>query len=54
MLTVMIVGLAMGSTVVIGKAVEPGKAGNCISDRKYGNFIYGSGSGFYCAASGIR
>ena len=50
MLTVMIVGLAMGSTVVIGKAVGARKK----QDRKYGNFIYGSGSGFYCAASGIR
>ena len=51
MLTVMIVGLAMGSTVGGG---SPEKAGDCISDRKYGNFIYGSGSGFYCAVSGIR
>lgn len=33
---------------------SPEKAGDCISDRKYGNFIYGSGSGFYCAVSGIR
>ena len=55
MLTVMIVGLAMGfhSSDREGGG-SPEKAGNCISDRKYGNFIYGSGSGFYCAVSGIR